>query len=118
MCDGRILENAVTEIEDVRPSGECVKDATDRHIQTRAPRQKRQGIEIALDGQPGRKLLVRPDRIHGLIEADRVDAGLTGIGRKLSARALRKPDELYVRMPFPNRRGDAGLRSNDPPFEL
>ncbi len=97
MRDRGFLKDAVAEIEDVRASGEGVKDTLDGRLQTLAAREERQGVEIALDRKLRRKLRVRPDRVDRLVETDRVDARLARIGRELATRALGKADEADMR---------------------
>ena len=92
----------MAEIEDVRPSGEGVKDALRPPTSSASPpASSAERVEIALDRQPLGKLLVRPDRIDGLVEADRVDPGLARISRELAARALGKADDADMRVPLP-----------------
>ena len=51
MGDRRVRQDAVAQVEDVRPAGEGVKDALDGAFQGVAAGNQRQRIEIALDGR-------------------------------------------------------------------
>src|SRR6476620_3361107 len=90
VSNGRILKNAVPEIEDVRSVAEGVKDATDDRFEDFPASNERKGIKIALERKIRGELPCGPKGIDGLIEADCINASLPGVGAKLPARAFWK----------------------------
>jgi len=118
MLDRRILEDAVPEIEDVRAAGEGVKDSCDSRLQFLASGDQRKRIEIALQREVVREFLRGPQRVDGLVEADRIDARFARIGRKRSARALGEADNRDFGVPLPDARDDSRGRRDHPLLEL
>jgi hypothetical protein len=55
-------------------------------FQFRPACQQQQRIEVALHRHPGGKFPCRPERIDRFIQPQRIDPGLTRIGRELLAR--------------------------------
>src|SRR3954449_1428479 len=96
MGDRRVLLDAVPEIEDVRATGEGVKDALHRNLELPASRDQRQGVEIALQRQAFRQLFRCPDRVYRLVQPDRVNARLARVSRKLASRALGETDDRHA----------------------
>jgi hypothetical protein len=74
MRDRRVGQDAVAEIEHMRALGESGKDPVDRGVERRAAGDQRERIEIALHRQVRGQRGMRPDRIDGLVDADRIDA--------------------------------------------
>src|SRR3546814_12297917 len=91
--DRGVGHDAMAEVEDMGTIGERRKDAVDRRIERAAPRDERERIEIALDRKMRRQGGVGPGRIDRLVDPDRIDAGLIGIGAQLAPGALRKADD-------------------------
>ncbi len=98
MLNRRVLKDAVPEIEDVRAAGEGVKEPTKGSFHCAAARNQRQRIEIALDGKAFRENLRRPNRVNGLVNADRRDSSLARISAKLATCAFRKADDRDLRV--------------------
>src|SRR5690348_6196221 len=105
MRDRRVLQDSVPEIEDVWSCREGVKHAVNGLIQRLSTGNQRQGVEVALDRHALRQLAGGPERIDRLVDADRVDAGFTGISRKLAASTLREPDHRDAGMSIVKRGG-------------
>src|SRR5690348_4938462 len=118
MGDRRFLQDAVPEIEDVRAAVKRVKDSPHSILQSIAAGKQGQRVEIALKRHVLRKLACGPGGIDGLVEADRVNAALSRIGRELAARALWKADDWNARMPCFQCGCNPRGRSNHPLFEL
>src|SRR5947208_5718204 len=74
--DRRVLKNAVAQVEDVRATSECVKDALDRRAQSLAAREQRQWVEVALERQPLGQMLRCPCRIDRLVQTECGDSRL------------------------------------------
>ena len=105
------------EIEDVRALAKRVKDAGDRAFQSFAAGDQGEWVEIALDREAPGQFLVGPDRVDGLVEADRIDPGFARIGAKLAAGTLGKADHrdaAVARLSFSTNRevGAITQRSN------
>src|SRR3546814_4146097 len=96
MSDRRVRQYAMSQVEDVRPSGKCMHDATDSLVQRRSARIQDKRIEIALHRQAFGQCRVRPNGVNGLIQPQRVDAGPPRIGCKLCACALWKRSEEHT----------------------
>ena len=79
MRDRRVLKDSVPEIEDVRAAGERVKDLLNGAVQRPTTSDERERVEIALDRKRVGQLLRGPGGINGLVEANRIDAGLERI---------------------------------------
>src|SRR5215204_6435888 len=118
MRDRGFLENAVTEIEDVRPSGEGVKHAVDGPDEPLAAGKQGQRIEVALHRKSGGQLFVGPGGVHRLVEANGIHLRLASISGKLPTRALWKANETHMRMTLADSRGDARSGPDDPTLEL
>jgi hypothetical protein len=100
MHDRRVGQYAVTEVEDMRPIGKGRADPVATALSSVSPPAiKRERIEIALNGQALGQGAFGPDRIDRLVDADRIDSRLAGIGGQLAAGALRKADDRYSRVP-------------------
>src|SRR3546814_10543655 len=93
---GRVGHDAMAEIEDMGANGKSRKDAVDRRIESRAAGDERKRVEIALYRQMRWQRRVGQGGIDGLVEPDRIDPRLVGIGGELAARALRKADGRRV----------------------
>ncbi|PAV93663.1 hypothetical protein WR25_13239 [Diploscapter pachys] len=118
MRDRGELADAMAEVEDVRPVTEGGERPVDARVQGRTTGEQRQRVEIALHRQPLRQHRVCPGRIHCLVEPDRVDASLTGIGGELAPCPLGKADDDRVRTPRPQPGNDRRIGRDHPAFEL
>ena len=91
MLNRRVLQDAVPEIEDVRPPGESVKDAFSGTVERRAAGNQRKRVEIALHRQRRRQFFRRPDGIDRLIEPKRRNVCLARISASFPPAPLGKP---------------------------
>src|SRR3546814_3440824 len=80
---GRVGHDAMAEIEDMGANGKSRKDAVDRRIERRAAGDERKRVEIALYRQMRWQRRVGPGGIDRLVEPNRIDPRLVGIGGEL-----------------------------------
>src|SRR5215468_9640597 len=110
MCDRRLRQDAVSEIEDEGPLGKRLKYVIDRAVERGAAGEQHQRVEVSLHRHAPLDLISRKSRIDGPIEADGIDRNIFHVTQERSANATRKSDYLgpgYVAAHFRNnaRRG-------------
>src|SRR3546814_6464416 len=81
MSDRRVRQYAMSQVEDVRPSGKCMHDATDSLVQRRSARIQDKRIEIALHRQAFGQCRVRPNGVNGLIRSEEHTSELQSLMR-------------------------------------
>src|ERR1700730_14959272 len=97
MRNRRLRQDAVSKIEDERPSGKLLENLVYAAIERIAPRQQHQRIEIALYHNTRRNMLARKFEIHCPIETNRVDCNIIDVAKDSRSNSTRKPDDLGVR---------------------
>lgn len=75
MLRGRVRQDAVAEVENMRPSPEGGENLPHPGRKRNAARGERQRIEIALQHQTSIECFRGPTRIGGTIESKHVDSG-------------------------------------------
>jgi hypothetical protein len=75
MCDRRLRQDAVSEIEDEGPLGKYLEYVVDRAIERSAADEQRQRIKVSLHRHAPLDLITGKNRINRPIEADRLRNG-------------------------------------------
>src|ERR1700692_451590 len=83
MCDRRLRQHAMTEIENERPSGKGLESGIDGAIKRCAADEEGQWIEIALNRPPALNLVAREARLNHPIKTHRIDGNGRDITREL-----------------------------------
>src|ERR1700728_642056 len=114
MGNRRIRQYAVSEIEDERPMRERVENRVDRAVQRFASDEKRQRVEITLNGSPRLDGLTCKTRLDCPIYSYRVDGDGIEIACDLRAGAARESDDARAGNFLPHRRDNPGGRLDAP----
>src|ERR1700730_6744248 len=118
MWNRRVRQDAVAEVENMRPPPEGRKDMAHPSLKRRAAGGERQGIEIALQHQTSIECFRGPSRIDGAVEPNRIDAGACREIEQMVACAFRKTDHAGVLMAQPEAGDDSLDRHQTPPLKL
>src|SRR5208282_6044260 len=97
MLEGRLRQDAMAEIEDMRAGLESLEDALDVLVETGAAGDQRQRVEIALQGEAFGQRGDGDPWLDARVEADRVDFSDACEFSQLRPRAARKGDDPRVR---------------------
>src|SRR6266478_4652325 len=97
MCDRRLRQDAVSEIEDEGPLGKCLEYVVHRAIERSAADEQRQRVEVSLHRHAPLDLITRKNGINRPIEADRIDRDVFDVAQERGTDATRKSDHLRAR---------------------
>src|SRR5215471_11325410 len=118
MCDRRLRQDAVSEIEDEGPLGKHLKYVLHRAIERSAADEQRQRVEISLHRHAPLDLITRKNGIDRPIETDRIDRDVFDVAQERSADATRKSDHLCARYLAAHLRNDALGGTDTPSMEF
>src|SRR6516225_8010339 len=94
MCDRRLRQDAVTEIEDEGPLGKRFEYVVHRAIERSAADEQRQRVEVSLHRHAPLDLITCKNAINRPIEADRIDRDVFDVAQERGADATRKSNHL------------------------
>src|SRR5260370_17668264 len=97
MCERRLRQDAVSEIEDEGPLGKCLDYVVHRAIERSAADEQRQRVEVSLHRHAPLDLITRKNGINRPIEADRIDRDVFDVAQERGTDATRKSDHLRTR---------------------
>src|SRR5215467_15954499 len=117
MCDRRLRQDAVSEIEDEGPLGKHLEYVVHRTIERSAADEQRQRVEISLHRHAPLDLITRKNGIDRPIETDRIDRDVFDVAQERSADATRKSDHLCARYLAAHLRNDALGGTDTPAME-
>src|SRR5215813_4776013 len=97
MCDRRLRQDAVSEIEDEGPLGKCLEYVVHRAIERSSADEQRQRIEVSLHRHAPLDLITGKNRINRPIKADCIDRDVFDVAQESGTDATRKSDHLRIR---------------------
>ena len=118
MCDRRLRQDAVSEIEDEGPLGKYFEYVVHRAIERSAADKQRQRIEVSLHRHAPLDLITGKNAINRPIEADRIDRDVFNVAHERRADATRKSNHLRIRYVAAYFRDDALSGSDTPAMEF
>src|SRR5262245_27303072 len=118
MCDRRLRQDAVSEIEDEGPLGKRLEYVIDRAVERSAAGEQHQRVEVSLHRHAPLNLTTRKSRIDRPIEADGIDRNIFHVAQERSADTTRKSDYLCARYVAAHFRNNACGRIDAPSLEF
>src|SRR5262252_5230736 len=118
MCDRRLRQDAVSEIEDEGPLGKYLEYVVHRAVERSAADEQRQWIEVSLHRHAPLDLITGKNRINRPIEADRIERHVFDVAQERSADPTRKSDHLRTRYVAAYFRDDALGGTDTPAMEF
>src|SRR5262249_46019308 len=118
MCDRRLWQDAVSEIEEEGPLETRLEYVTDRAVQRGAAGEQHQRVEVPLHRHAPLDLITRKRRIDGPIEPDGIDRNIFHVAQECGADTTRKSDYLCPRYMAAHFRNDARRGINAPSLEF
>src|SRR5262249_43759060 len=118
VCDGRLRQDAVSQVEDKRALREYLENAVDRAVERSAAGDQRQRIEVALHRYAPLDLVPHKYRIDGRIETHGVDRHVLHVAQQCAADPARKSDDPGRRHLRTHLRGDALRGLDAPPLQF
>src|SRR5256885_5256048 len=97
MCDRRLRQDAVSEIEDEGPLGKRLEYVIDRAVERAAAGEQHQRVEVSLHRHATLDLVTRKSGIDRPIETDGIDRNIFHIAQERSTDTTRKSDYLCAR---------------------
>src|SRR5262249_31095860 len=118
MCDRRLRQDAVPEIEDEGPLGKYLEYVVDRAIERGAAHEQRQRIEVSLHRHAPLDLITGKNAINRPIEADPINGDVSDVAQERGAHPTRKSNHLRARYVAAYLRDDALSGTNAPAMEF
>src|SRR6266566_6356840 len=118
MCDRRLRQDAVSEIEDEGPLGKRLQYVIDRAVERAAAGEQHQRVEVSLHRHATLDLVTRKSEIDRPIEADGIDRNIFHVAQERSTDTTRKSDYLCPRYMTAHFRNDARRGIDAPSLEF
>jgi len=118
MSDRRVGQHTMTEIENERSIGQSRQDHVNRPVQRFTADEKRQWVEIALNGAARLNIAAREVEANGPVQSHGIDGHFFKITTQIRAGASREPNDSRLRDNASHLVDNAGNRPNAPSVKL
>ena len=106
IVDRRLLDDPVSQVEDVRSAGQCIDDVSGPAFELPSPGKQQNGIEITLHRRMGLQFPGRPGRVGSIVYAHSVDFRRAGQFRQVQRCATGKGNHGNMGVNFLDPEGD------------